>query len=128
MSDLLNGVSLQLLQKSLDAIWLRQQAITNNIANAETPGYKSKKVDFESILSDLLSKNYSSAEELQQAINGIEPKLKESSAISNSENGNNVVEEEEEIELVRAQLQYYYLINSVSAEIDRLKFAINGGR
>ena len=128
MSDSLNGVSIQLLQKSLDAIWLRQQAITNNIANAETPGYKSKKVEFESILNDLLSKNYSSAEELEQAIDGIKPKLKESSAISNSENGNNVVEEEEEIELVRAQLQYYYLINSVSSEIDRLKFAINGGQ
>jgi len=30
--------------------WLRQTALTNNISNADTPGYRPEEVDFESTL------------------------------------------------------------------------------
>jgi len=36
-----------LIQKTLDASWVRNEVITNNIANVDTPGYKSKSVAFE---------------------------------------------------------------------------------
>ena len=36
-----------LIQKTLDASWMRNEVITNNIANVDTPGYKSKSVSFE---------------------------------------------------------------------------------
>ena len=36
-----------LMQKTLDASWMRNEVITNNIANVNTPGFKSKGVAFE---------------------------------------------------------------------------------
>jgi len=43
-----------ILEKSLDASSLRQQAIANNIANVDTPGYKRELVDFEERLQEAL--------------------------------------------------------------------------
>ena len=35
------------LDKAADAAWLRNEAISNNIANVDTPGYKRKDINFE---------------------------------------------------------------------------------
>jgi flagellar basal-body rod protein FlgB len=45
------------LKKSLDAQAMRQRAHTQNIANAEVPGYKRVAVDFEDQLKSVLSQN-----------------------------------------------------------------------
>lgn len=42
------------LEKSMDTYSLRQKAISNNIANAMTPGYKAQKVSFEEEYKKLL--------------------------------------------------------------------------
>ena len=36
-----------ILDKAADASWMRENVITNNIANIDTPGYKRQDVDFE---------------------------------------------------------------------------------
>ena len=38
--------SIGALNKAMDLYWYRSQAITSNISNAETPGYKAVDVDF----------------------------------------------------------------------------------
>lgn len=43
-----------ILLKSLNASWTRQEALANNIANAETPGYARKDIDFQAELSKIL--------------------------------------------------------------------------
>jgi flagellar basal-body rod protein FlgB len=40
----------QLLDAAMRGSWQRETALTNNIANADTPGYKPEEVDFESAL------------------------------------------------------------------------------
>jgi flagellar basal-body rod protein FlgB len=40
----------QLLEAAMRGSWLRETALTNNIANADTPGYQRQEVDFESTL------------------------------------------------------------------------------
>jgi flagellar basal-body rod protein FlgB len=40
----------QLLEAAMRGSWLRQTALTNNIANADTPNYRPQEVDFESTL------------------------------------------------------------------------------
>jgi flagellar basal-body rod protein FlgB len=40
----------QLLETAMRGSWQRQTALTNNIANADTPGYQPQEVDFESAL------------------------------------------------------------------------------
>lgn len=45
---------MDVLQKALDGSTLRHTAITNNIANVNTPGYKKLEVSFQSALEDAL--------------------------------------------------------------------------
>ncbi|HEV3046716.1 MAG TPA: flagellar basal body protein [Solirubrobacteraceae bacterium] len=40
----------QLLEAAMRGAWQRQTALTNNIANADTPGYQPQEVNFESEL------------------------------------------------------------------------------
>ena len=44
----------QLLEAAMRGSWLRQTALTNNIANADTPNYQRQEVDFESTLQTAL--------------------------------------------------------------------------
>ena len=44
----------RVLDKAADASWLRNEAISNNISNADTPGYKRQDVAFESVLKTAL--------------------------------------------------------------------------
>ncbi len=46
---------IDLLQKGMDAAWVRNEVISNNIANAETPNFKSSSVEFESIFQKALN-------------------------------------------------------------------------
>lgn len=128
MSNYLSNLGTDILIKSLDAVWLRQRVISNNIANAETPGYKSKSVEFERLLRNITDGNISDKKATLKTINSIEPKLIESNAISDREDGNNVNLDSENIELARAQLQYSALITSLNAQINRIKYAISGGQ
>jgi len=45
----------QLLEAAMRGSWQRQTVLTNNIANADTPGYKSQEVNFESALQSAVS-------------------------------------------------------------------------
>lgn len=108
MSGIINGASIELLQKSMDAIWLRQQAIMNNIANSDTPGYKSKKVEFESLL-ELALKGAKSEDEILSKIREIKPEIVTDTTTTTREDGNNVDLDRENVELARTQIQYEYL-------------------
>lgn len=45
----------QLLEAAMRGSWLRETALTNNIANADTPGYQRQEVDFESTLQSAMA-------------------------------------------------------------------------
>ena len=52
---------INVLGKAADASFVRNEVIANNIANADTPGYKREDVDFESALQKALgSSRYTS--------------------------------------------------------------------
>ena len=128
MGDFLNNISMQLLQRSLDAVWFKQKIISNNIANADTSGYKSKSVEFENILNNISNDKYTNSASIKEKIKNIKAKVVENNTSSTNENGNNVSLDEENIELARIQIQYEYLIGSLTSEINRLKYAINSGK
>ena len=44
---MLFGNTISMAHKSLDFLWRQQEVIAANIANVDTPGYKSKSVSFE---------------------------------------------------------------------------------
>ncbi len=52
ISKMFNNTSI--LEKAVDASWLRNEAIANNLANVDTPGYKRQDVAFENFLTEAL--------------------------------------------------------------------------
>lgn len=50
IGSLLNDPRLTTLQRALDGLARRQQALSNNIANVDTPGYQRRDVSFETEL------------------------------------------------------------------------------
>lgn len=125
MGDLPGAGDLLLAEKSLDALWLKQKVISGNLANVDTPGYKSKEVEFEKIFKEaLLSSSGIDSDDLSEALTS---RIVEDTSTQAREDGNNVDAVKENIELASTQLQYEYMIKTVSGEISRLKYAINEG-
>ncbi|MEA4921222.1 MAG: flagellar basal body rod protein FlgB [Clostridiaceae bacterium] len=126
---MMNGdISIALLQKSLDAVWYRQSVTLNNIANSETPGYKSKSVEFESMLKSAITSGAGSKGKLVSEISDLEPRLTENKGTSAKEDGNNVNLEAENVSLAKQQLQYMYTTAALSAHINRIKYVITEGK
>ena len=116
----LDSVSLNLINKNLDGLWTRQQAISDNIANYETPGYKVKQISFE----DALRKQFKKTATENDLINNIKNTQPELTVLDD----NGVDLEKENIELVRTQLNYYYSLQQISDQFSRLRTVIKGGQ
>lgn len=57
MSGLFGDSAIQAAKMALDGLSLRQQIISRNIANIDTPGYRAQEVDFEGALQRALRSN-----------------------------------------------------------------------
>ena len=123
-----------ILQRALDGTWQRQRAIANNIANAETPGYKAVKVSFEESLEQEVQKladNMDTKEDIYQGLQDIkDSKISTYSDYSTSEraDGNNVNMDAENIDMAKTQFQYSYLTRSMTDMFSRLRYAISEGK
>ena len=123
------NVNLNLLNKSLDGLWLRQQTTMENIANYSTPGYKSKTVDFETILSTNLNNAYGkTTSEVNDRILSSNILIKENDNHSMRLDGNNVDLEKENLQLAKTQLQYLYTVTELNSYFSKLKSVISEGK
>ncbi|MCI8992345.1 MAG: flagellar basal body rod protein FlgB [Eubacterium sp.] len=116
------------LTKAADASWMRESAISNNLANISTPNYKRQDVDFESILESELG--HSKYTTLDEKIAGIHldhlvPRTyTDSAGYSYRVDGNNVDVDTENVELAAEQLRYQGLTTSINHEFSRIKSVI----
>lgn len=124
----LDSISSNLLNKDLDGLWARQQAISDNIANVDTTGYKSKSVSFEDQLKAQLSENEGNDRDTVNGIKSTEPLTTVSNQGSLRLDGNNVDVEQQNVELARTQLNYLYSLREMSDYFSRLKYAITDGK
>lgn len=124
----LDSVPVNLLNKDLDGLWQRQQAISDNIANVETPGYKSKSVSFEDQLQKQISASDGTTQDTVQRIQNTGTVTTASTDESARLDGNNVDVEKENTELARTQINYLYSLRELSDYFSRLKYAITEGK
>lgn len=116
---------INVLDKAADGSWLRESAITNNLANVDTPGYKRQDVDFESVLKSELG--HSKYVTLDKKVENLHMSHLNAKTYTDSANysyrldGNNVDIDTEEMELASEQLRYTGLTDSISHEFSRLK-------
>lgn len=114
----------QLARKLLDVSVTRQEAISSNIANAETPGYR--RVDIApDFAAELKSKIRSGA--TSEEIASVRPRVSEDQfARSVRPDGNTVEMERELLEMNRNTVEYNYLTEVVSRNFKQLRTAITG--
>ena len=120
---------INVLDKAADASWLREQTITNNIANVDTPGYKRKDVDFESVLQrELGNSQYTSLDDKVKNLDLSELGVStytDSTSYSYRIDENNVDIDTENVELASEQIRYQALTeNCITSEFNRLSTAL----
>ncbi len=125
-----DSLTTSLYEKALDGTWQRQQAISNNIANAETPRYKALKVNFESTLKNAMA-NLNENDQAKKNIKAIQDakiRIGADRASANQLDRNNVDLDSENIDMAKATAQYYYLVNGINSSFSRIKYALSEGR
>jgi len=121
-SNIYNYVNI--LDKAADASNMRNELISNNIANVSTPGYKRKDLNFESMLvAELSGDNLNKAvTELNKDLSVLEPNVyTDNSNLSYRLDGNNVDIATEEAYLAENQIKYQTLIDLMNQEFSRYK-------
>lgn len=132
MSDFFTSNSMIMLERAANFNWVKQQAILDNIANAETPNYKVKYVTFEEALraqirnavrgTDTEAKTGSMRAVLTAARPSVHVADDESARMD--ENGVNV--SEQSMELVRNAYQVQHVYRAISSDMSRFMLAIRG--
>lgn len=120
---------INVLDKAADAAWLRNNAISNNISNVDTPGYKRQDVAFESELKKALGRS-SDTSRMDQRVAAIRTsQLKprtytDLTGYSYRLDGNNVDIETENVMLVENQIKYQGLLDSITQEFLNLQLVM----
>ena len=116
---------INVLDRAADAAWQRNDAISNNLANVDTPGYKRQAVAFESVLQQALGNNR--YESMDDKVANVDLSRLRGRAYLDYANysyrldGNNVDIENENVMLAENQLKYQGLISSINQEFTNLK-------
>jgi flagellar basal-body rod protein FlgB len=110
-------------KKTLDAVALRQEAINNNLANLETPGYK--RVDLAPSFESELEK--ASASNDTQQLSSLTPSLAvDSTAKSVSKDGNTVSLEKELMRMNQNAMTHSLETQMVGKMLAKMRLAIKG--
>lgn len=102
----------------LDMTTKRQALISANIANADTPGYKTVDFDFQRALSSSLEDGEVSLQPVAQEVGGLIERP----------DGNNVSLDREGLLLAQMQLQFSTAIQLLRNQFQQLSVAINEGK
>jgi flagellar basal-body rod protein FlgB len=100
----------------MDVLAARQKTVASNIANADTPGYKTKDVDFQSEFQKLLSGSSSA------------PGVQEVSGLKVNNDGNNVNLDRESRMLSENSIRFNAASNLMKGQLRMLKSAIKEGQ
>jgi flagellar basal-body rod protein FlgB len=115
------------LEKSLDALWLRNSVISDNIANVDTPGYKRKELQFEEFLGSELRHSRISRGSSRLSGSNSAKVVEDSHGYSYRLDGNNVDIERENALMAANALRYNTLIQRMNGQLNKLRSVIKGG-
>jgi flagellar basal-body rod protein FlgB len=114
------------LEKSLDAAWLRNEVISGNVANADTPGYKRKEVQFEQFLNSEMKNSQIEKGQTRLSGGGGVKVVEDHSSYSYRLDGNNVDMEREMAQMAMNTLRYNTLIQRMNGQFSKLRNVIRG--
>lgn len=114
------GEKTELLQRLVSAADMRQNVVSQNIANVNTPGYKAQEVRFEDQL----------AAELQRPLSNVaaaaEPQIAAAAGLQTRNDGNNVDLDREVGELNKNAMMMQTYLRMIGAEMRMMRDAMDG--
>ena len=120
-----------ILDKAADAANLRNELLTNNIANVSTPNYKRKDLDFESVLQGELAGEKNLSKAVKKANQNLETldaqDYTDNASLSYRLDGNNVDINTEEARLAENQIKYQALVDLMNQEFARYNTVLSSG-
>ena len=102
------------LERYMDLLSARQKLVASNIANADTPGYKTHDIDFQT--------------EFRSAVESGSPRAVEVGGLRDKNDGNNVSLDREARLLAENALRFSLASNLVRTELRMVKAAIQEGK
>lgn len=115
----LNNKHFKMVQASVDALWLKQRVISNNIANIDTPNFKASEVSFRHVL------NHKTNEQGEREVSKVQINITQNDDVSLRLDGNNVDLEKEQLALWETFAHYSFLTQNMSRSISNLRYVIN---
>ncbi len=101
------------LEQYMTLLSVRQKLVASNIANADTPGYKTQDIDFQT--------------ELQNAATGLPPAVQPVAGLTVKNDGNNVSLDREARLLAENALRFNIASNLLRSKLKMVRMAIEGG-
>ena len=101
------------LEQYMNLVSLRQKLVASNIANADTPGYKTQDLDFQSAF--------------RSALDGGTPEAIRVTGLKTKNDGNNVDLDREARLLAENAMRFSVASNLMHSAISQVKEAISGG-
>ena len=125
-------------EKGLDAAWLRNEVLSHNLANVDTPTYKRKDVDFEKYLRGALNyglddvivnRRHNFRFSKAPSIDSIKPNvMEEYNTMAMRIDGNNVDIDEEMAQMAKNTIRYNVMTQNLTDKFSKIKHAITEGR
>lgn len=102
------------IERYMSLLTARQKVVAGNIANADTPGYKTKDISFQNALDDQMSSS--------------EPAVVEVNGLKTKNDGNNVNIDREARLLAENAMRFNIATNLARGELHLVKNAIEEGK
>ncbi|GGI14236.1 flagellar basal body rod protein FlgB [Gottfriedia solisilvae] len=121
------------LERGLDYSVQKQKAISQNIANADTPNYKAKDVSFKTVLENEMNANFRAIKTNSKHFDFKYGQASGNSIVEKSDtsylhNGNNVDLDTEMAQLAENQIYNQALVDRINGQFNTLKSVIRGGK
>lgn len=105
------------LQRYMDVLSARQKLVASNIANADTPGYKTKDIDFQAEYTSLI-----------QGPEGQDPLTINASGLPEKPDGNNVSMDREARMLAENAMRFNVASTLIRGQLKAIRNAISEGK
>ncbi|MCZ0702556.1 flagellar basal-body rod protein FlgB [Natronobacillus azotifigens] len=127
------GSSITNLQHGLNYAALKNQTISNNIANVDTANYKAQNVQFKKILNQEMNDGFKAQRTHERHLDFGSGSARDFRITTNrntqyNHNGNNVDIDKQMTELANNQIYYQALIERLNGNFNTLQTVIRGGR
>jgi flagellar basal-body rod protein FlgB len=132
-----NNKTLQALAAGMKLREMRQELISSNVANADTPGYKAKRMEFEQALARALDVDGQMGMKVEDGkhfdvgnggFENLQPEVIEDPNGVVSENGNTVDREKEMARMAENKVMYDALVQLMNKKLGMMKYIISNER